>query len=167
MFNRLDEFFETYQHFTAGTLKLLDALDDACLTCPVTTGHRTLGQIAWHITTSIPEMMGRTGLSFGGFRAGARPPVNAKEIAAAYRQASTELVQTMKDHWSDATLKETDDMYGDRWPRGLTLRILLDHEMHHRGQMTVLMRQAGLKVPGIFGPAQEEWAAMGMKAPEF
>ena len=35
-------------------------------------------------------------------------------------------------------------------------------EAHHRGQMTVLMRQAGLTVPGIYGPAQEEWAAMGM-----
>jgi hypothetical protein len=30
--------------------------------------------------------------------------------------------------------------------------------------MTVLMRQAGLKVPGFYGPAQEEWSAMGMPA---
>jgi hypothetical protein len=32
--------------------------------------------------------------------------------------------------------------------------------------MTVLMRQAGLKVPGVYGPAREEWAGMGMQAPE-
>lgn len=32
--------------------------------------------------------------------------------------------------------------------------------------MTVLMRQAGLTVPGIYGPAKEEWATFGMEAPK-
>ena len=31
--------------------------------------------------------------------------------------------------------------------------------------MTVLMRQAGLTVPGVYGPAKEEWATAGMEAP--
>jgi uncharacterized damage-inducible protein DinB len=48
----------------------------------------------------------------------------------------------------------------------VTLGALVGHQTHHRGQMTVLMRQAGLVVPGIFGPAREEWAKMGMPAPE-
>ncbi|MCK4657684.1 MAG: hypothetical protein KAT85_11650, partial [candidate division Zixibacteria bacterium] len=38
--------------------------------------------------------------------------------------------------------------------------------IHHRGQMTVLMRQAGLKVPGVYGPSMEEWEHFGMKKPE-
>jgi uncharacterized damage-inducible protein DinB len=32
--------------------------------------------------------------------------------------------------------------------------------------MTVLMRQAGLVVPGVYGPAREEWAAMNMPPAE-
>ncbi len=32
--------------------------------------------------------------------------------------------------------------------------------------MTVLMRQAGLTVPGIYGPSKEEWANLGMEAPK-
>jgi len=36
------------------------------------------------------------------------------------------------------------------------------HQTHHRAQMTVLMRQAGLKVPGVYGPSREEWSQMGM-----
>jgi uncharacterized damage-inducible protein DinB len=48
----------------------------------------------------------------------------------------------------------------------MALQALISHEIHHRGQMTVLMRQAGLKVPGIYGPAREEWAAYGMPAQE-
>jgi uncharacterized damage-inducible protein DinB len=59
-----------------------------------------------------------------------------------------------------------DDMYGEKWPRGRSAHILIDHQTHHRGQMTVLMRQAGLVVPGIYGPAKEAWAAYGAPAPE-
>jgi uncharacterized damage-inducible protein DinB len=32
--------------------------------------------------------------------------------------------------------------------------------------MTVLMRQAGLRVPGIYGPAKEDWASMNMPPQE-
>jgi hypothetical protein len=28
-----------------------------------------------------------------------------------------------------------------------------------------LMRQAGLKVPGVYGPAREEWSLWGMPEP--
>jgi uncharacterized damage-inducible protein DinB len=43
--------------------------------------------------------------------------------------------------------------------------MMIKHIVHHRGQMTVLMRQAGVQVPGIYGPAREEWSQMGMEAP--
>ncbi|MCK6259572.1 DinB family protein [Fictibacillus sp. KIGAM418] len=50
-------------------------------------------------------------------------------------------------------------MYGEKWENGLTLYILNCHQIHHRGQMTVLMRLAGLKVPGVYGPSIEEMEA--------
>jgi len=57
-------------------------------------------------------------------------------------------------------------MYGYNWKRGYSLFILIIHQTHHLGQMSVLMRQAGLKVPGIYGPSKEEWAQFGMQEPE-
>jgi hypothetical protein len=30
----------------------------------------------------------------------------------------------------------------------------------------VLLRQAGIKVPGFYGPAKEDWKQYGMTAPE-
>ncbi len=58
-------------------------------------------------------------------------------------------------------------MYGESWPRGVTLMILIAHETHHLGQITVLLRQAGRSVPGIMGPSKEEWARFGMDAPPY
>ena len=51
-------------------------------------------------------------------------------------------------------------MYGETWKKGFALWVTVAHQAHHRGQLTVLMRMAGLKVPGIYGPAKEEWEEM-------
>jgi uncharacterized damage-inducible protein DinB len=56
-------------------------------------------------------------------------------------------------------------MYGMQWDGAKVLMCLIGHEAHHRGQMSVLMRQAGLIPHGVYGPNKEAWASMGMEAP--
>jgi uncharacterized damage-inducible protein DinB len=146
-------------------LKVLRALTDASLGQSVSPGGRTLGRLAWHITCTLGEMPGHVGLKVDSPAHESDPPGSATAIAAAYETASRSLLMQIKA-WSDATLDVEDDLYGQRWARGFTLHALLEHQIHHRGQMTVLMRQAGLKVPGIYGPAREEWSAMGMEPPK-
>jgi len=165
MFRRISDFAATWEREREGTLRVLRALDDRSLDHAVASGHRTLGRLAWHITTTIAEMMDRTGLKVAGPAHESPVPARAGEIAGAYEAASQAVLDQVRG-WSDATLETTDDMYGERWPRGVTLQALVAHQTHHRGQMTVLMRQAGLGVPGVYGPAREEWSAMGMPAPE-
>jgi uncharacterized damage-inducible protein DinB len=167
MFRKLDDFLKAYEQLTEGTNRIFAALTDKNLSQSVAEGHRTLGQIAWHIVTSIPEMMSRTGLSLESVDHEAAPPASADEIRAAYKCASAELKEAIRAKWNDETLLQVDDMYGMQWPRGITLGALTSHEVHHRGQMTVLLRQAGQKVPGIFGPAKEEWGQYGMEPPPF
>jgi uncharacterized damage-inducible protein DinB len=111
-------------------------------------------------------MMIRTGLSLSGPPPDAPLPTTAQEISRAYDRAATSLLEQIKARWTDATLEQEDDMYGEKWKRGATLVGLILHQTHHRGQMTVLMRQAGLEIPGIYGPARQEWAALGMEPPE-
>jgi uncharacterized damage-inducible protein DinB len=165
MFTKLKHFEHAWTFEREGTLKVLRALTDASLAQAIAPEERTLGRLAWHITTTVPEMMGRTGLKLAGPEEHAPLPATAAAIVAGYEAASASLVPAIQASWTDETLQESDDMYGDRWKRGLTLTILVTHQAHHRGQMTVLMRQAGLKVPGIYGPAREEWAGMGLEPP--
>ena len=74
------------------------------------------------------------------------------------------MVAAIREQWTDETLKEEKDMYGQMWPIGTTLELLVAHQTHHRGQMTVLMRQAGLTIPGIYGPAKRrKWAHLADK----
>jgi uncharacterized damage-inducible protein DinB len=159
------EFEELWQEESGSTRKLLAELTDASLAQAVAQDHRTLGRLAWHITTSVAEMMDRTGLHVGGPSPEAPVPASAAAIRRAYDEAARSLPAEMRSQWTDASLQVEDDMYGQRWKRALTLAILVTHQTHHRGQMTVLMRQAGLKVPGVCGPSKEEWAAMGASPP--
>jgi uncharacterized damage-inducible protein DinB len=92
--------------------------------------------------------------------------MNASDIAAAYERAGASIASEVKEKWNDAMLPELIDMYGEKWTRAATLTSIIKHQIHHRAQMTVLMRQAGLKVPGVYGPSREEWSQMGMSAPK-
>jgi len=164
MFRRVADFEKSWADDSESTLKVLRALTDASLNQAVSPGGRTLGRLAWHVTCTLGEMPGHVGLEVEGPAQESDPPASAAAIAAAYETASRSLLEKVKA-WNDATLEVEDDMYGQRWTRGFTLHALLEHQIHHRGQMTVLMRQAGLRVPGIYGPAREDWAAMGMEPP--
>lgn len=165
MFRKVEDFQQNAAYNSKATQKLLDVLTDASLKQEVSPGHWNLGTIAWHIVKTIPEMCGRTGLKVDGPAEDASPPATAVEIQEAYRSVSDQLLEQVAANWDDNTLLMTDDLYGEQWERGKTLAILLHHEAHHRGQLTVLMRQAGLTVPGVYGPAKEEWKQFGMAEP--
>ena len=166
MFRRVADFQKAWEGEREGTLKILRALNDASLAQSVTNDDRTLGRMAWHLAQSVSEMMPRTGLSIGGPAQDAPVPSSAATIAEVYETASKKVADEIAAKWTDETLEVEDDMYGMKWSRGQTPTALVVHQAHHRGQMTVLMRQAGLTVPGVYGPAREEWAAHGIKAPK-
>lgn len=162
---KIEKFAATWAYESDGTQKCFDRLTDASLGQSVDADGRTIARLAWHITQTIPEMMRGTGLQVAGPSEHEPPPAHAAEIAAAYRAAAEALIREIRANWTDATLAVTDNMYGEPWTRSQTLQALVAHQIHHRGQLTVLMRQAGLSVPGIYGPAREEWAGMGMAPP--
>jgi uncharacterized damage-inducible protein DinB len=164
MFRTISDFLKSWDYESASTLKVLRELNDSSLDQRVTPDGRALGFLAWHITTTLSELPGQAGLEVDGPRQEDPVPASAAIIAAAYQRAARNLAEVVESSWKDSQLAGEIPMYGERWTRGATLSALIAHQCHHRGQMTVLMRQAGLKVPGVYGPAKEEWAAFGMQA---
>lgn len=161
MFRTIADFEQSWKTESEATLKILNALTDASLSQRVSPEGRTLGKIAWHVVQSVNEMLVAAKLPVGGPAPEAPQPTAATDFVRAWEAASAAGLKAVKDQWTDAALGEEIEMYGEKWSRALTLSVLIVHAVHHRGQMTVLMRQAGLKVPGVYGPAREEWAAFG------
>ena len=164
MFNSIAQFTNIYKNECESTYKLLNLLTDESLSQKVWAEGRDLGYLSWHIVVTLGEMMGSAGLSLDTPDQKSEAPKSAKVIADTYKKLSSELLEKISVEWNDEKLNEEIDMYGEKWTRGFTLYVLINHEIHHRGQMTVLMRQAGLKVLGVYGPAKEEWAAYNAPA---
>ena len=164
MYRKIEDFETDWAYESEITLKMLANINDESLMQKVSKEGRTLGFLAWHIVVSL-GMAAEAGLPFeipGDY--GSQPPEGAAAIKKAYEKNSAEMMASLKKNWTDENLLEEVPMYGMTWTRGYALLAMVKHQAHHRGQMTVLMRQACLPVPGAYGPSKEEWAAMGMEA---
>jgi len=162
MYATIDDFLLDWKAESKATLRVLKALTDRSLSQKVSPEGRSLGYLAWHIALAIGEMGGRAGLAIDAPAEESAEPAAAAEIVSAYRKAARSLDVQVRERWTDAMLADELEMYGAKWKRTTVLASLVRHQIHHRGQLTVLMRQAGLTVPGVYGPAREEWAKMGM-----
>lgn len=163
MYTSVSQFLKDWKYESDSMLKVIDNLSDEKLDQKVTPDGRSLGFLAWHLSQTIPEMLGKTGLKIEGPGEKDAVPSTVKEIRDGYEKAAKSLEEQVGKNWKDDMLGEEDEMYGEKWKKGMTLNFLNLHQAHHRGQMTVLMRQAGLKVPGVYGPSKEEWASYGME----
>jgi uncharacterized damage-inducible protein DinB len=168
MYRKLEEFFKDWAYESEATLKVFNNLTDESLNKNVGENIRTAGRLAWHITGAISELGHRMGLTFNKIDQDSPFPTNAKEIVDEYKHASDGLLREIKEKWNDDTLSIEDVTAGpgETWSRGKTLGALVTHQIHHRGQLTIVMRLNGLKVPGNYGPSKEEWAEYGLPAQE-
>lgn len=166
MYTRISDFLNDWKYESESTVKVFNNLTDDSIDKKFGDDIRTAGRLAWHVVTTIGEMVHRTGLTFETVDDNTPIPSSAKGIVDEYKNTLDKMVKEIKETWNDETLKLEDDMYGQKWARGKTLGILVTHQIHHRAQLTVVMRLAGLKVPGTYGPAKEEWAGYGMEPQE-
>ena len=164
MYSKVTEFIEDWNYESESTLKVFEQLTDDSLNKKFNDNVRTPGRLAWHMVTTLGEMVQRTGLKFDATPEEAALPSAVKDIRNEYKRSSEGMLNAVKKEWKDESLLEDVNLYGQNWKKGKVLSVLVNHQTHHRGQLTVVMRLAGLKVPGVYGPAREEWANMGMEA---
>jgi uncharacterized damage-inducible protein DinB len=157
MYRVVNDFLEDWKFESNATLKLLSKLTDKSLQQKVSPEGRSLARLAWHIILTIQAMLNRTTMAQGGPADNAPVPKTAKEITDIYRTQAEVVFQQVQKHWKDSDLQDEVRMFGEMWTKQRVLKSLVLHQTHHRGQMMVLMRQAGLEVPGIYGPARQEW----------
>src|SRR6185369_6765316 len=124
---------------------------------------RTLGELALHIAT-IPGSIAHIVTSASEFQ--------ARQITDAKLNDASELVPAIDDSiakakaklggMDDSTIMETWRMMnGDREifaaPRiGVLRTVMLNHWYHHRGQLSVYLRELDVPLPSIYGPSADE-----------
>jgi uncharacterized damage-inducible protein DinB len=122
----------------------------------------SLGQLALHVATvpgAIAEIARQSPFSLPDFT---QPSATSHaELISALEQSvakAREILRGMDDAALANTWRAVD---GNRevmaLPVGALLRsIMLNHWYHHRGQLSVYLRQVGARVPSIYGPSADE-----------
>ena len=124
---------------------------------------RTLGELALHVAT-IPGSIAGLVANASEFQAGQftdRQLNHASELVPALDDSIAN-AKTALSGMDDSTIMGTWRMMkGDREifaaPRiGVLRTVMLNHWYHHRGQLSVYLRELDVPIPSIYGPSADE-----------
>ena len=159
-----ESFLSEFDSEMAATRQLLERVPADRLGWKPHAKSRSLGELATHVT-ELP----RWGIRFEGetFRVGSERAPEMKTASDFLRRfdenvaaARTGIVRT-----SDARMQQeftvvrpNGDVFFKHDRKTLIRRILLNHLIHHRGQLTVYLRQNDVALPPIYGPTADQSA---------
>ncbi|WP_069659454.1 DinB family protein [Arcticibacter eurypsychrophilus] len=166
MYRNIYNFITDWKNETEGTVKVFSLITEETRQVKIHEHVRSLERLAWHLTQTITEMGHKAGLFPVDHLENSPTPESISELVSTYQDYCEQLSKAVNSKWTNSSLEDKVNMYGEEWEKGKILQVLIIHQTHHRGQMTVIMRMLGLPVPGIYGPSKEEWANMGMQAME-
>jgi uncharacterized damage-inducible protein DinB len=158
----IDGMLQELEQEAQTTRRVLARVPDNQLTWRPHKKARTLGELALHIAT-VPGAVATIA---------AQPQMQAPQFTDPSPNSASELIPALDESiakaksvltgMDDATLNATFRMMqGEREvfaiPRVVMLRsIMLNHWYHHRGQLTVYLRELGVPIPSIYGPSADE-----------
>lgn len=159
MKNELEIFRDTWQHEHSKTMKLLESLPRDQYDFRPDPEGRSLGELAWHLAEA--EGYGSFAIDRGGFSRDSRPPgldrpKKVEELAPAFERIHRDAVDRIAKVKGEDLDRQITFFTGQPIAiRDVLWDFMLLHDIHHRGQLTLLARQAGGKPVSCFGPSRE------------
>ena len=159
----IDSLLQELEQEAQTTKRVLERVPDAHLAWKPHQKSMSLGQLALHIATvpgGVAKIAALPGLD--------EPPVFVQPSAASAAELVPALDQSVAQArsllggMSDQQLMELwtlkiDGQVVMAMPRMAVLRtIMLNHWYHHRGQLSVYLRELNVPVPSIYGPSADE-----------
>ena len=131
-------------------------------------GARSLGELAWHLAEAdayVSWGIEQGKLAPGAKAPGLERPRSIEALAPGYERVHAEAVARVRRLGADDLDRRLTYFDGKERPvRDLLWSAMLFHNIHHRGQLSVLCRLAGGTAPGMFGPNREEMARLRSRA---
>ncbi|GEK33794.1 DinB family protein [Kurthia sibirica] len=153
MYRKIEDFQQDWAVSSKGTLKAIQALKDDKLDQAIVEGHNTLGWLAKHLIGSMSSFGGLVGFNIPA-PTKETAPKTVDQLVAMYEASAAAVAEQAKTLTDEDMTRNVQSFKGEA-SIGNILRGMIDHQTHHRGQMTVLIRQAGLDVPSVMGPTKE------------
>lgn len=149
------------------TRKVLERVPDAHLEWQPHEKSMTLGRLATHLA----ELPGWTVMTLSQESVDLAPP-DGEEWTPRVAGSRDEILSIFDEAAANARralAEASDDVFGETWtlkradqdvfsaPKGAVLRrFVMNHSVHHRGQLTVFLRLLDAHVPSTYGPSADE-----------
>ena len=166
MYRKVTDFVADYREDAREAQQNWGVLTDESLSSSAGEGYMTLGEQLWHIASLWQYIFVNDLKLWPVDKLGETPPAAAQALAEHYRQAVAEVTDWVAGNWTDEDMLTEIELWGMKLTQGKLLFEMVKHEAHHRGQIVILMRLAGLPVHGVYGPSREEVEAMRDQAAE-
>ncbi|TCZ68293.1 DinB family protein [Flaviaesturariibacter aridisoli] len=154
-----------FEHEVKNTRKLLEAVPAGKTGFTITDFGWTMGQLAQHIATIYHWYAGT--LKLDAYDPGAenlqRPdPSDIEATRVLFEKNVSEAREALhsiceEDLFRNWTMRNKGQTIVPPTPRIQVARgFLFNHLYHHRGELVIYLRAAGVKPPGLYGPTYEE-----------
>lgn len=161
-----DAFLPEFDHEVGTTRRLLERVPEADLGWKPHQKSYTLGQLAAHIA-NLPHWLGliceRGDVDAADSLEEARPtvPVSIEQLLRTFDANVAQARRYINDLGDSAMMSRWTLRDGDReifsMPRASVLRsFVMNHLIHHRGQLTVYLRLRDVPLPSVYGPTADE-----------
>jgi uncharacterized damage-inducible protein DinB len=166
--HNVEPIIEELQREAKTTRRLLERVPDEKLAWTPHAKSRPLGALAWHMAI-IPSRITRFAQQDEVDVTTVTPPpppVSTAEIVAAFDANVREAAEILRGLDDEALGRTFTFRRGGavilKAPKAAFLRtVLLNHSVHHRGQLSVYLRLLDVPVPSIYGPSADESPAGG------
>lgn len=154
MYRQAEDFIQDWAQAAKSALKVMQAIPNDKMDVAIVEGHNTLGWLSWHLVGVAGAFGHFAGLQIPAPGPEMKQPETMAEIAEAYEMIIAAFNKEAATLTAEQMVEEV-PAFGGTMKRGQLLRMIITHQTHHVGQMTVLLRQSDLKVPPVMGPTQE------------
>jgi len=158
-------FLHELQHEAGNTRKMLLAMSEDVLGYKPAQKSWTMAELACHIAESYYWYVPTFKANFMDFAAYTYDKGDSTTVAGIIAKFE----ENLKAASECLEAVDSDAVFGEIWimkmgeaiigemPRAVVVRsMLMNHLYHHRGQLSIYLRAAGKKVPGIYGPTSDE-----------
>ena len=155
---RVDEFLAYFEKVHGRTAKLLPLIPDAQLEQVLVPNKFSFGDLLRHLAGTerymfVANAIGEASSYPGHSRALAD---GYGEVMTYYHQCHAESVDLLRKLSDDDLQRKCQTPAGASITVWKWLRAMLEHEIHHRGQLYFMLGMVGVSTPPIFGLSSEE-----------
>lgn len=163
--NIIDGMIAEVQHEAAVTRKVLERIPDDKLGFKPHAKSFSLGQVASHVAETLGWAEATCNMdrfefdmeSFKMWEGSSTAEIVAKLDESLEKTVAAMKPMTNEDLFKTWTMADAKGNVMMEMPRIQVLRaMILNHMIHHRGQMTVYLRLIDVPVPSVYGPSADE-----------